>query len=90
MFNVGLFDELRGLEKQLLRSACRCAVRFWREAVTHAQIELVGLQVSNGQCVLIGPLQWAILRKYRLAFLQMRCKSLASVCSGEAENLKRR
>jgi hypothetical protein len=37
----------------------------------------------------IGPLQWAILRKYRLAFLQMRRKSLARVCSGEAENLKR-
>jgi hypothetical protein len=47
------------------------------------------LQVPNGQCVLIGRLQWAILRKYRLAFLQMRCKSLARVCSGEAENLKR-
>ena len=63
--------------------------RSWRKVVTHAQIELVGLQVSNGQRVLIGPLQWAILRKYRLAFLQMRCKSLASVCSGEAENLER-
>jgi len=33
MFKVSLIDELRGLKKQPLRSTCRCAVRFWREAV---------------------------------------------------------
>src|ERR1700722_20217852 len=64
-------------------------LRFWRKVVTQRANRVSGLQVPNGQCVLIGPLQWAILRKYRLAFLQMRCKSLARVCSGEAENLKR-
>src|SRR5258706_13088517 len=47
-------------------------VRFAPKAVIHAQIKYLmvdGLQVPNRQCLLIGLLQWAILRKYRLAFL---------------------